>query len=105
MKETWVRVAAEGDVPEGGTLQARLGSEPVCLYKIDGRVYATHDTCTHGRASLADGTVRGEEIECALHKGRFHIPSGKAVAVPCVRNVRTYAVKLEDGAVWLDGGC
>lgn len=102
MKDNWVCVAAAQDVREGATLQGRLGDEPVCLYRIGGRIYATHDRCTHGRASLADGTVRGEEIECALHKGRFHVPSGRAVGLPCVRDIRTYSVKVENDAVWLE---
>ncbi|MCL4745424.1 MAG: non-heme iron oxygenase ferredoxin subunit [Burkholderiaceae bacterium] len=102
MNERWVRVADTKDIPTGGTLQVRLGVDPVCLYNIDGCIYATHDVCSHGKASLADGSIRGDEIVCALHKGRFHIPTGKAVGVPCTNDIRTYAVKVEDGAAWLN---
>jgi naphthalene 1,2-dioxygenase ferredoxin component len=101
MSETWIRVAAAADVPEEGTLLVNLGEEPVCLYNVGGRIFATHDTCTHGQASLADGFIEGEEIECPLHQGKFHIPSGKAVAAPCTEDIRTYAVKIENGAVLL----
>jgi nitrite reductase/ring-hydroxylating ferredoxin subunit len=101
MKETWTKVAAVADVPEGGTLLASLGAEPVCLYNIAGSIYATHDTCTHGQASLADGFIEGEEIECPLHQGKFHIPTGKATGIPCIESVRSYAVKIENGAVLL----
>jgi len=103
MSENWVRVASTVDVPEDGTLAVDLGGEPVCLYNLRGRIYATHDLCTHAEASLADGFVDGEEIECPLHQGRFHVPSGRAVAAPCTENVRTYEVKLEGGAVLLKG--
>jgi naphthalene 1,2-dioxygenase ferredoxin component len=101
MSETWIKVAAAADVPEDGTLLVNLGEEPVCLYNVGGRIFATHDTCTHGQASLADGFIEGEEIECPLHQGKFHIPSGKAVAAPCTEGIRTYAVKIENGAVLL----
>ena len=103
MKETWIKVAAAADVPEDGTLLVNLGAEPVCLYNLAGKIFATHDTCTHGQASLADGFIEGEEIECPLHQGKFHIPSGKAVSAPCTEDIRRYAVKIENGAVLLKG--
>jgi len=101
MNETWIKVAAASDVPEDGTLLVNLGAEPVCLYNLAGKIFATHDVCTHGQASLADGFIEGEEIECPLHQGKFHIPSGKATVAPCTEGIRTYAVKIENGAVLL----
>ena len=71
MSENWVKVANVVDVPEDGTLLVTLGAEPVCLYNIGGKIFATHDTCTHGQASLADGFIEGEEIECQI--GRAHV--------------------------------
>jgi len=73
----------------------------VCLYNLRGKIFATHDTCTHGQASLATDSSKAREIECPLHQGKFHIPSGKATGVPAPRNIRSYAVKVEDGAVLL----
>jgi naphthalene 1,2-dioxygenase system ferredoxin subunit len=103
MSENWTKVAAVEDVPEDGTLLVDVGADPVCLYNLGGKIYATHDTCTHGQASLADGFVDGENIECPLHQGLFHIPTGKAVGVPCKIDIRTFEVKVEDGAVFLKG--
>lgn len=99
MNENWIKVALVSDVPEDGTLLVSLGVERVCLYNIGGRIYATHDTCTHGQASLADGFIENGEIECPLHQGRFSIETGKAVGLPCTEDIRTYAVKVENGAV------
>ena len=99
MSDDWTKVANAPDVPEDGTLLVQLGAEPVCLYNLSGKIFATHDTCTHGQASLADGFIEGEEIECPLHQGRFHIATGRAVGIPCIDDVRRYAVKIENGAV------
>ena len=101
MSENWIKVANASDVPEDGTLLVNLGAEPVCLYNLAGEIFATHDTCTHGQASLADGFIDGEEIECPLHQGKFHIATGKAVGEPCTEDIRAYAVKIEGGAVLL----
>jgi naphthalene 1,2-dioxygenase ferredoxin component len=103
MNKRWFRVAAVGDIPEDGTLLVKCGSEPVCLYNVSGALYATHDLCTHGEASLAEGFVFGEEIECPLHQGRFHIPTGRAIGVPCVVDLKVYPIRIEDGSVFVAG--
>ena len=89
----WVEVAKVAEVPEDGTFRTFLGDEPVCLYNVGGTIYATHDTCTHGQASLADGFIDGEEIQIA---------TGKAVGAPCTVDIRVYPVKVESGAVLLE---
>ena len=45
--------------------------------------------------------VIGDIIECPLHQGRFHIPSGGARSAPACRNLRTYPVRVEDGSIFI----
>jgi nitrite reductase/ring-hydroxylating ferredoxin subunit len=98
----WEKVAALGDMPNDGTLQVAFRGEPVCLYNIAGTIYATHDTCTHEHASLAEGFILdGEKIECPLHQGLFEVATGKAVGEPCTVDLKTYAVKVENGMVYV----
>jgi len=99
MTERWTEVAKVDEVPEDGTFRTFLGPEPICLYNTAGTIYATHDTCTHGQASLADGFIDGDKIECPLHQGMFHIPTGKAVGQPVTVDIKVYPVKTENGAV------
>ena len=94
MDDDWIRVASAADVPLGGTLQVDVAGEPVCLYNLDGALYATHDMCTHEEASLADGFIDGDCIECPLHQALFHIPSGEVRGAPATRPLRVYPVKL-----------
>ena len=77
MSENWIRVADASDVPEDGTLLVNLGAEPVCLYNLGGKIFATHDTCTHGQASLADGFIEGEEIDL-----RHGLPCSELARLP-----------------------
>src|SRR5436309_26529 len=98
MSENWIKVADTSDVPEDGTLLVNLGAEPVCLYKLGGKIFATHDTCTHGQASLADGFIEGEEIECPLHQGKFHIATGKAVGAPCTEELKGKRIGVPEWA-------
>src|SRR5262249_39015225 len=108
MSERWTAVARVDEVPEDGTFRTFLGAEPVCLYSLSGTIYATQDTCTHAQASLADGFIDGENIECPLHQALFHIRTGKVVGPPATEDLRTYQVKVEAGTVFVredgDGG-
>lgn len=42
-----------------------------------------------------------EIIECPLHQGRFHIPSGQAKSAPVRDDLRSYPVKVEDGQLFI----
>jgi nitrite reductase/ring-hydroxylating ferredoxin subunit len=95
MQTRWIKVAEIDDVPEGGTLAVEAAGEPVCLYRLAGRVYATHDVCTHEEASLADGFIEDDCIECPLHQARFHIPTGEVRAAPATEALRVFPVKID----------
>ena len=97
----WTQVASADDIPEQGTLPVTLAGEPVCLYKLDGDVFATHDICTHGNANLSEGFVVEGQIECPFHQGMFDIRTGEATAAPCNVAIKIYPAKVENGTVWL----
>jgi nitrite reductase/ring-hydroxylating ferredoxin subunit len=102
MSENWTEVAKVEDVPDQGTFLVEVEGEPVCLYNVEGEIYATHDTCSHGSASLSEGfIVEDGLIECPLHQGTFDVRTGKAVGIPCKDDIRSYAVKVEGGAVYI----
>ena len=74
---------------------ADWGRKEIAIYNLDGQFYATDDICTHAYASLADGYVEGELIECPLHGGCFDIKTGKAMTPPVTEDLKTYEVKID----------
>lgn len=94
-----IPVCRTSDVPNNSVKFYMVDGRSVALYNIDGAVYATDDECTHGAASLSEGTLDGDVIECPLHFGAFHIPSGKPIAAPCSVPIRTYRVDIVDGEI------
>jgi nitrite reductase/ring-hydroxylating ferredoxin subunit len=100
MAETLVCPVSE--VAENTVKRFEIGTNVIAVYNIDGEVYATDDECTHAAASLADGMLEGETIECALHFGAFNVKTGEAVQAPCFTALRTYKVKVRDGKVYVD---
>ena len=90
-----------GELAPGSVSRVDRADGPaIAVYNIDGTFYATDDCCTHGLASLAEGTLEGDTIECNLHFGGFHVPTGKAVFAPCSIDVRTYPVVVEGDDVF-----
>jgi len=102
MAENFVPVCAAADIPQGTVKSFELGGELIALYNIDGTFYATEGSCTHAFANLADGMLEGDVIECSMHFGAFHVPSGKAVQAPCFTDLKTYRTEVKNGQVFVD---
>lgn len=97
----WVRVADIEDIePEQG-LRVEIDGVPVALWNVDGEFYATDDTCTHEEASLSEGDLWGEVIECPLHGAQFDVRTGEVLSLPAIFPIATYPVKVEDGALYI----
>jgi nitrite reductase/ring-hydroxylating ferredoxin subunit len=101
--EEWIRVAHVDDVEPGTGLRVEVGDEPIAIWNVDGEFYATSDTCTHEEASLSEGDLWGEVVECPLHGAQFDVRTGEVLGLPAVVPVATYAVKVEDGALYVEG--
>lgn len=93
-------VCAAAELEAGTVKRVEIDGDGYAVYNIDGRFYVTDDRCTHGLASLAEGALDGEVIECAMHFGGFHVPTGKPVLPPCSIPLRTYAVEVRDGQIF-----
>jgi nitrite reductase/ring-hydroxylating ferredoxin subunit len=93
-------VCATADLAPGTVKRVEIGGDGYAVYNIDGSFYVTDDRCTHGLASLAEGALEGDVIECAMHFGGFHVPTGKPVLPPCSIPLRTYVVEVRDEQVF-----
>ena len=91
---SFVTVAKIDTLKHGEMMYVEVHEEPVCLININGEYHALNDTCTHQDASLSDGEVIGDEIECPLHGGAFAIRTGQPVAFPVVTPVEVYQVRV-----------
>src|SRR6202162_4819343 len=81
---------------------SEVGHPRCAVYNMTGVFYTADDEWPHGAASLADGMLDGDVIECCMHMGSFHVPTGAVKAPPCSIALRTYKVVLQDGDVYAD---
>jgi naphthalene 1,2-dioxygenase system ferredoxin subunit len=104
MADNWVKAADRSALGESEVIGVVIAGHEIALYDIDGEVFATDDICTHAYAKLSDGWMEKGEIECPLHAGRFDIKTGKATAPPCIDDVKTYEVRVEDDEIQVKVG-
>jgi naphthalene 1,2-dioxygenase system ferredoxin subunit len=102
MAPQWTKVIALVAVPKDDVIAVQAGDRELAVYSVGDAIHATDNICTHGRARLCDGFLEGYEIECPLHQGRFDVRTGQAVCAPATRDIRAYAVKLENGDVFVE---
>ncbi len=95
-EEGFAPVALLSELPPGRSKRVYLGTEAVALFNVDGTFYAVSDRCTHGRASLSEGTVDTQTcmLECPWHGGRFDLTTGIPAGGPPVVPIKTFRVKL-----------
>ena len=101
----WTRACATGDVDEEDVIRFDHAGETFAIFRsADDEFFATEGYCTHERNCLADGLVMGDIIECPKHNGRFNYKTGQAKGAPVTVNLKTYPIKVEGGAVFVDIG-
>lgn len=98
---TFYPVAKVTDIGPGELKYVEVGPdyEPVCLINFEGDYYALGDCCTHQDASLSDGEIIGDEIECPLHGGAFEIKTGLPANFPVVTPAEVYQVRIENNQI------
>lgn len=73
----------------------------ILLCRVQGSVYAVHDTCTHEDISLSLGALCEYRLRCPLHGSEFDIRTGEVLSEPADENLATYPVDVRDGWVCL----
>jgi 3-phenylpropionate/trans-cinnamate dioxygenase ferredoxin subunit len=96
-----IRVCGQTDLAPGDSRKLAV-DPPVALFRTERGWFAIDDLCTHGKASLSEGFLDGDIIECPLHMGQFSLESGQPLCPPLTKPVRTHKVVLADDAVFID---
>ena len=98
----WVDVVDLMAIEEGIPLPVEVGKRRIAFFRINDEAFATDEFCSHENASLADGYLDGDCIECPLHQSRFDIRTGRALSAPATEDIATYAVKIDGERVFLN---
>ena len=100
--DAWIDAAALNELTDDDVTGLAVNGRDIAIYKVEGEVFATDNTCTQGQARLCDGFLEGHEIECPLHQGKFDVRNGQATCAPVTEALRCYPVRIEGGRVLLN---
>ena len=95
-------VCRASDVPVGAAIRVEVAEFVLAVFNLNGSIFVTDDACTHGPGSLSEGFIEDDIVECNFHRGAFNVRTGEAVSPPCMVPVRTYAVVVSQGSVYID---
>ena len=88
------------DFREGRGRRVMVDGNAVAIYRRGERLYAFGDDCPHMGASLADGKLVGERVQCHWHEWTFDLVTGQS-------DMREWAcvliheVRVEGDEVWV----
>jgi nitrite reductase/ring-hydroxylating ferredoxin subunit len=71
----------------------------IAIARVGDVLYGFGDTCTHRGCSLANGDLEATIVTCPCHGSQFDVTTGDVVRGPAREPVRSYPVRLEDGAL------
>jgi len=90
-------------VPEGELKKVDVAGEPVALFNVGGKIYATTNICTHEHCELDENhSINGDVVECTCHGSKFNIKTGAVVLPPATDPLKTYQVSVEGEDVFVE---
>jgi 3-phenylpropionate/trans-cinnamate dioxygenase ferredoxin component len=102
MSKRFVKVGLLSDIPEGEVKVFEAEGTGIAIARVNGKLFAMEDVCTHDDGPLGEGTLDGCEIECPRHGARFDIRTGAATRMPAAAPVAVFEVKVEDGEILVE---
>ena len=101
-----ILVASTSDVAEGEAIviepeESGYVARIAIFHSDNDEWYALNDTCSHADASLADGWIEDEEVECPMHSARFNLATGKVLSLPATTDVQAHRVEVRGSDVYL----
>ena len=97
-----IRVTAVHNIKPGTMYRFIYQGHRYLLANIDNHIHAIDDRCTHEDASLYNGALKGDCVECPLHSSHFSFITGQPQQAPATEPVRVYQCMVENDIVYIE---
>ena len=98
-----ILIGESGDLDKDSVENFEHDEINYAIYHLESGFFATQGHCyCEEQALLSEGTIEGEEIECASCGRTFSIVSGDPVNDPEAKQLKIYDVTEEDGSLFLN---
>lgn len=100
---TWIRACATTDIEPDDLIRFDHGAQTFVIVRSEeDEFFAMDGICSHEKVHLCGGLVMDGTVECPKHSATFDYRNGEAKRAPACINLRTYPVKVDGGAVYLE---
>jgi 3-phenylpropionate/trans-cinnamate dioxygenase ferredoxin subunit len=95
----WVDVGASRQLESSSHLEAEVDGYLIRVVRVNGRLYAFEDRCTHDDSPFEDAAIEDCEIICPRHGARFSLENGEVLSPPAYEPLRVFAVRESSGRI------
>lgn len=88
--------------PDGRAVEVRLGARRIAVYRLEGEFFALKNLCPHQGVQLHRARPREDRAVCMGHGWEFDLRTGRCLRGRNDQRVAVYAVKVEEGTVYVD---
>jgi 3-phenylpropionate/trans-cinnamate dioxygenase ferredoxin subunit len=95
-------VARASALAPGAMQRVSVDGVDVLLCHVGDAFYAVEDVCTHDGGPLDGGELDGTRVMCPRHGAFFDVTTGKALTLPAISPLETYAVRVDGDDIYVD---
>jgi 3-phenylpropionate/trans-cinnamate dioxygenase ferredoxin subunit len=99
---TLVKLCRTDEIPLNEARRFELNGIPIAVFHLPAGFFAIGDTCSHEEASLSEGFVEDDMVECPRHGAQFDIETGQNRSLPATKPVPAYRVVVEGDEVYVE---
>ena len=87
------------NLENGELLSCEVGNLEILLCRVEEKIYAIEDNCSHADTPLSEGRLSGFQINCSLHGASFDVRNGAHSGPPAYTGVRCFETSETDSGV------
>lgn len=98
-----INVGNASEIPEGKMTHVVVGEKDILVANVQGKYYATNNTCPHQGAELHEGELNGGELTCPWHGSKWDVTTGNLNWFPQkLEPLGSYKITVENDSVYVE---
>ena len=95
----WTDIGSLAELEASSRIESDVDGYRVRVARVNGKLYAFEDRCTHDDSPFDDAPIEDCEIICPRHGARFCLRTGAALSPPAYEPLRIFEVRAVGGRV------
>jgi 3-phenylpropionate/trans-cinnamate dioxygenase ferredoxin component len=90
------------ELKPGSAKRVVVEGTPIAVFNLNGEYLALDDICSHALASLSEGFIEDDFVECPKHGSEFDLRTGQPRSLPATKPVATHPVTVTDDEIHVE---